>query len=486
MNRIEGVIEQLKKNWYSLLYVFSFLLYAVSVVTIEFNTDAGYFLHLTQLIARGYQPFVDFAPAYPILTFYLLLPVKLLLGKYFTYKVALVILHCFTFANTVLVFRICALFAVNRLVAQMVAIFFLIATFLCEGHFYILEPYVVFFGLSAVYVYLKHSERFIMIVLAGISVALSFFAKQYGLGYFPLLILLVVMHNERNYKKTIVHLVAVMIGFIGCVVAYVALFRHVAGGYQFLDTFTSQGYNRRTFTGLVQMALFAIQLSPCVFFAPVVWKYCERHQKKLLLFSIFGLVGFSGALWFGTFKHYLILVLPFISILTALILDIFRVKNERLFLVLASIPVSFMIGGILEIGFFTCMPNVLAHFAPVNSIKAKNSIRDTTLRDVLIERIGHNNKILIVMGETMPPYMYFKADLLPAGLLKRGVGFGFEGHNVGYLVQKADDAHYVCISVDEYKAFSKKAEFNSFTALLNQNFAQPEIVLGRYYLFCRK
>jgi hypothetical protein len=153
------------------------------------NYDAGYYLSITNYIHNGLNLFSNIHIDYTALTFYIILPLKYILGEYFDYKTAILFIYLLQIVNAYLIYKIGLTLNFKNKISHIGALTYLLLSITNEGEYYVLEPCVYLFGLSAIYYILKNSNNVKHNLYTGVFAALSFFSKQYGFGYSVLIIL---------------------------------------------------------------------------------------------------------------------------------------------------------------------------------------------------------------------------------------------------------------------------------------------------------
>jgi hypothetical protein len=151
----------------------------LSLFRIEVNADAAFYLGVSRLILEGNLPFVDFPPGYTPLSFYVMSVPIALFGTSFT--IALLFLYIFHLANAGIVYKIVRQYSSDKLIAAFCSVFSLVLCLGADGCRYILEPFVLFFGLSALCVLKRIGLKWI--VISGFFCFCSFWSKQYGFGF---------------------------------------------------------------------------------------------------------------------------------------------------------------------------------------------------------------------------------------------------------------------------------------------------------------
>ena len=113
------------------------------------NPDANYYIGVSRFLMEGKVPFSDFQLGYTPLSFYIMCIPFSIFGNSFT--TALAVLYLFHIVNAFWVYKICCQYSASQWLSAFTAILSLMLCLTCDGSSYVLEPFVLFFGLPAIY-----------------------------------------------------------------------------------------------------------------------------------------------------------------------------------------------------------------------------------------------------------------------------------------------------------------------------------------------
>lgn len=148
------------------------------------NKDAGYFLSTARAIASGDSPYREVAMRYPPLAmlFFALVGKIVGFGQYKFFVAAVLLVQAL---NTWMVYRLAGRFFAHRALQSLTAALYLLAFFLNDGPFVLLEPFVVLGALAAAVCFWEAREKGgapVWLLLAGMACGCSVMSKQYGLA----------------------------------------------------------------------------------------------------------------------------------------------------------------------------------------------------------------------------------------------------------------------------------------------------------------
>ena len=203
MKNIIQITANLFYKYFNLLFFLIIAgMYADALIYPNMGVDASFYLRVTECIADGAIPEHDLRIMYPPLVFYMLLPIKLLVGKAIAFELFLGFIFLIQFINAFIISKISRHYSENKFIRFFAPLLYLFLSFKLEGEYFLLEPFINLWGLLALLMYLK-SERTgnLLLILSGVSALFAFLTKQYGLGYTALLYMLILIDNRASFKK---------------------------------------------------------------------------------------------------------------------------------------------------------------------------------------------------------------------------------------------------------------------------------------------
>lgn len=336
------IVRKLFFSMTALLAVIAVVEMGLSLFRVDINADAAYYLGASRLILEGKIPFLDFPPEYTPLSFYMMAVPTALFGA--SYTIALLCLYMLHIANACIVYKIVRQYYDDKLMAAFCSAFSLLLC-LGAGRNYILEPFVLFFGLLALLLLKKGNVK--RIILSGFLCFCSFWCKQYGLGSLCLAIVLIVI--EEDYKRSFIRKsLYLLMGFFIAMTIFVLFF--LAHGVDPLAMVGLSGsdYRRAGLSGLLggwESLLITLPLLAVAIIVMFV-RLKDARKESLLIVSFFAVFGFMLQCYVRFYSHYMILAMPFCVLLLFACMSVFRSikwKNIYTLLLLLSpvIPMYF-------------------------------------------------------------------------------------------------------------------------------------------------
>ena len=290
-----------------LLFIFALILLSMGIY-IKYGiiqADASYYLGVSKSMMEGMIPYKDFQVGYTPLSFYLMcIPLYLTNGSY---SACLICLYGFHLLNAFLVFLICRKHFFSRFNSYYCALLSLLLCYYFGGEVYILEPFVLFFGLFSLY--FAMSEKICDIIIAGFLCFCSFWSKQYGLGFFFLC--LAYLLNGQNVLKKQLFLI---LGFAVGAIFWGVVLKLQGVSFESLISLNGSTYERKGgLAGIVYVWRTLFSIIPLLFVSLLLcilkWKSCIKD--RLIKVSICALAGFMLQWYIRTYWHYLIYMMPF-------------------------------------------------------------------------------------------------------------------------------------------------------------------------------
>lgn len=290
------------------------------------NPDANYYIGVSRFLMEGKVPFSDFQLGYTPLSFYIMCIPFSIFGNSFT--TALAVLYLFHIVNAFWVYKICCQYSASQWLSAFTAILSLMLCLTCDGSSYVLEPFVLFFGLPAIY--LLKSENVKKIILSGFLCFCSFWSKQYGLGFICLAMVFLCLCHSIGVLL-IRKLLYLLLGFIVGLVVFVVLLWIQGVDPLMVLSLTGNDYRREGMLGLVDAwrTLFIITPLLILPIIMVVVRLKEMRKHLLLYISFCGVFGFMLQCYVRFYGHYMILVMPFCALLLFACVNVFTSLRYR-------------------------------------------------------------------------------------------------------------------------------------------------------------
>lgn len=307
-----------KRGLIFILSIYLIFTYLYALIYIPVNGDAGFYLSVSDELAEGVVPYKEINLSYPPLAMYCLAIVRLLVGNtpvYWPYLLFILLLHS---ANAFLIYRI-AIQICSHFCALLIGLCYLIIVFQIEGVYIMLEPFVVFFSLLAVYFffYKKTSKAMFW---CGVFSGLAFLCKQYGLGTFALIgsfLFLESLQKKINLKVFL----SFIIGFaVTLLIGLISLFIQSVTLSQLLKQLFGVSYGHYSVEQWIFYSVTFLKITGFFFLLLVLLVFFIVRKKVLrprILFLIAAIGGYSLQFYFQPYAHYGIIILPFLLLLLA-------------------------------------------------------------------------------------------------------------------------------------------------------------------------
>lgn len=303
--------------------------------------DAYYYIGVTKLILQGDIPFLNFHLDYTPLSFYLMcIPIKLFGASLTVIAFCSFFLHL---TNTFLLYRLTRSCVASRKVCAIFCVMYLSLCYILDGHGYILEPYVTFWGLSSLLFAKK--EKWVFIVLSGVCCAFSFLSKQYGLGYIVLLSFFYYFCSKKNRKKLCPQFL--LWGTFLTIVSFYVFYLLLHGGtFNQLIATSGSDYQKNGIFSLLRSYGIIFCIMPILIMAMVIYIRQKLYKKNIINLAVLGMSGFMLATYVRSYPHYYQLALPF-CIMIMVLIHYYMVgeKNKQIYsrLVYLTLFISFIL-----------------------------------------------------------------------------------------------------------------------------------------------
>lgn len=300
------------KIWIIVLLVLVMGKMCLSLYGGAINPDANYYIGASRFIMDGKVPFVDFQLGYTPLSFYIMCIPLSMFGVSFT--TALAALYMVHILNAFWVYKICCQYSTNQWLSIFTAELSLMLCLICDGSSYVLEPFVLFFGLPAIYLLKTESARKIM--LSGFLCFCAFWCKQYGLGFICLAMVYLCFCHSMG-MPLIRKLLYLILGFVAGLVVFVALFWIQGVDPLAMLSLSGSDYHREGMQGYIDawrtlLIIIPLLVLPIIM---VIIRLKEIRKFPLLYMSFLGVFGFLLQCYVRFYGHYLILVMPFCALI---------------------------------------------------------------------------------------------------------------------------------------------------------------------------
>lgn len=418
-----------------------------SLLNMYIDCDSAYYLSMVERISEGYVPYRTLNLGYTPLWFYIATIYKLLfnipIGIYEPY---LFLHYIFYVGCAFLIYKILQIFKFRKELCLFTSFLFVLMTHWLNGNAVLLEIPSMFFGLMSCYLVLKYqeTESVLHYLWIGGICACSFLCKQFGLGFLPLaLYLIIFFNNDSRIKKSIFLLIGYSIPIIACFIIWGKEFIPlILSGYGTTSA-ESAGYDVSIQAKLMQIIGNCIyhfkRINPIIIlsllFVPVIFK---QKKWKEYLFCLCGLLGFMLQFYFVKGGlHYQLYTIPFSVMVIAILLSLNLKRWQKIIIyIFAGITITLTL-------YSTYNNRVYKLY-----IKSDLKQEQIDCAKWISENTEEGKTLFIVHGGLF--YNYYLTNTLPANISTIGYSFGPLGLNKNECRQQIDSADYILRFTKDY------------------------------------
>ncbi len=262
-------------------YLVAASFWAVVMQVRTLQNDFSYNAHVIQLMARGWQPLVDVHAMYTQLVYWLMLPIKWLLGPWFGMRAFLVIAFILTLAVARMVFVMARRLSCSRATSHGAAVTVMILSLYWNNFF---EPWCALWGTGALCLFIV-TRRWLFV--SGMLVGAAYLSKQNALIWAPILGFAVLVF-EKGWLNKFKAWTLLFVGFLLSVGAYLVFLRLMNGSWIATSTLLGDSAYHHASDGIRSSVEYIIGLM--VFVVPAIFffrnaKGEERHRLVFCLFA---------------------------------------------------------------------------------------------------------------------------------------------------------------------------------------------------------
>lgn len=417
-----------------------------SILKMNIHCDSAYYLSMVERISEGYIPYKTLCLGYTPLYIYISTLYKWLFNiPVGIYEPYLFLHYIFQVGCAFFIYKILESFNCKKKVSLSTSFLFILMTHWLDGNAVLLEMPSMFFGLMSCYLVIKYQDKSVLhyLWIGGIC-ACSFLCKQFGLGFLPLAIYLIILYNNDNkINKSICLLFGYFIPIITCFIIW---------GDDFIPLiFSDYGTTSAELAGrdvTIQTKLLQIidnfiyhikRINPTIIlsfiFIPSILKL---HKWREFLFCLCGILGFMLQFYFvGGGLHYQLYTIPFSVMVIPMLLSLDVMKWQKMFIyVFVSIT--------LFLSLYSTFYN------RVYKIYIKSDLKQEQINCAkwINENIDEGKTLFIVHGGIF--YNYYLTNILPTNISTIGYSFGPLGLNENECSQQIDSADYILRFIKDY------------------------------------
>lgn len=456
--------DKLRICWFASIGTVAIIPIILSIFYAPIEPDSGYFLSIIERLNEGYVPYKDFQFGYTPIVIYIGLFLKKTFSIGINYEFYLIVHFIFQIISAFVVFKITATLIIRKDYAFYSAILFLLASHWNGGNAFLFETPSLLFGLAAIYITISNKHNTSYFIIIGVLVALSFLSKQYGFGFFFLIIYLIIF-NPNRWRQIVFFVLGFSIPILAlCIIWGKDFIPVLVGG-------TSYSWNgswlEKSDVLIDRMFNFFLRIFPVliisIFYLPTVLMKNDRTFFLLLSMLVFGLFGFMAQFLFGPFSHYYLYIIPFASILSFVILD--QINTIKWF---------YMLFLIITIGmsFYSTFYNRVYKIYINSDVKKGQYL----LANKITKLVG-NEKNLYILNIGLIP-QYYLTNTIPPNLSTIGYTFGISLTYEKNLTQ-VNSSIFVLKYAAEYNDYTNNSEINGALVKRNKTYIDKDVILYR-------
>lgn len=433
--------------------------FMISALRIEMNPDITYYAGVSKQIISGKIPFIDVKVDYTPLALYMMCVPISIWGN--SWLMIIVYMYVVLLIDAILLSMILYHYTNNKSLSMLGGGLLLLFAFMSEGVYFGLEAFVLLFGLSALLLLTTYRLRWHLFIV-GILCACAFWSKQYGIGFAGICGLWILIRPNLLWREKRLQFLYFASGFLACILLFISYYLvHGLALSQLIAVIIGDGYGSVGWQGIIDNVFWMLKRFPVILVSLVLIPLLYKNKKDLsiIVCSLVGICGFMLQCYFRSFYHYLILVWPFIIILTLYVIDSLPQRYLRIcvYVILASC--------ILRL-----FPRIYqmdkSLFYRTDRYEQKELAK--TLESYVPK---HSQNVYAYKSDML--YCQFYNDYIPPLLTKYGYNAGFYSNA---------DISYDLVSAADYVLFPYSFEedfpicVSSVRDILSENFQMEEIV----------
>jgi len=323
--------KSVKVIWAGLLAVLAITPYIYAILFSSVSLDGSYYLSIVERIRDGLVPYRDFTLEYPPVLFYITAYIKNVFSIGINYGFDLGFHFCLQVIVAFLLYKIALLLLLRKDFSYYVSIFYLLISFWITQYEFILEIPSLMWGLWAIYLAIRYKDKTAVFVLVGCIASISFLTKQYGFGYFFLIIYLILFNPDR-WKQLLVFSIGYSIPVILISMSLPEITNVFLGNGYGTQLINKSGnvFLVGVFKRMGEACFYFLYRVPVLLFAMGLFPFIPPRQRKYAGLLLIGIAGFMLQFVFAMFIHYTLYIIPFASLYIFLVLNNIR-KNKIIF-----------------------------------------------------------------------------------------------------------------------------------------------------------
>ncbi|WP_339661491.1 hypothetical protein [Croceibacter atlanticus] len=421
-------------------------------------TDSGFYLSVARDIYQGSQYFTEIASSYnPLAIIIIGLP-------YFfsddpnTRLFLLVNFIVMIFSAKIFYNILKENFRNPKQINFLFTALFFLGYLIFEGKYVLLEPISVLFQLFAFYYYLrsKASQNLFCYLIVGFFISLSFFSKQFGLFIIIPILIDILITNKKWFKKCYV----ITIGFsipIALLYMYYAYYgvsleeyiMYILGkGIEF-----DKGIGTGSTIGIIDLLLsftyftlfnFYILLIPIAFF---ILREIRRKESFIFIFS--ALVSLS-VLYFASYFHYYLYILPYFILLTAYVSQFLKKQSHSI-----AFTVSLLL---------SC--SLLSVYSYLTNNKAKDNYNNQNESLIRLQNIIPEKSLVYIVDPSKAYYFLGKYNSINPSK----IGYCFPNYfYTKTICDNLNKGNFIIVGPDRLNEYVKELKIYNLSEIIIEN-----------------
>lgn len=449
---------------FKFLFLISLILLSIipiifSILNSPIEVDAPYYLSILERVADGLIPYQNLSFGYPPLWIYVLYLFKSVFSIGLNYTFYLAIHYFIVLISALLLGKIIFKLLKDVFLSVVGACLFIISSHWLEGNSVMLEVPSLMFGLLSLYLLLINDNKLYIYFLAGILASLAFFVKQYGLGFFPIVLFYVFVEKQYSIKKTIFPMFILFLGFAVPVILFITIWD--ADSLLYLINGGGYGHNKvsevargalsisnRVNAIMQNLYWFVRYVSPILVMTPVLFFMVkDKVRRGLSLIFLLGFFIFFIQFAISHSIHYYLYSLPFAVILSVLIVKATKEIKWVKILSISLLILSFFFSIYKTYKNKVYKGYYLRSYVADDQIKLSKSILGIT---------KGKGTLFVMQGEFIP--QYYLTDMFPPNISTIGYSFGPLALDEEKTIKQVSAADYV-LTVNNVEYYSLEAAY---------------------------
>ena len=414
--------------------------YILSIIYAPVQPDAGYYLAVIERIREGLIPERDFQVGYTPLFFFIIAFLKDLFNIGVDYAFDLAIHFLFQILTTFFIYKTSIQLLNSKPRSYFVAVLYLLISYWICDYEFLLEIPSIMWGFMGIVLLLRNPKRYLSFFFIGIVLSLSYLTKQYGLGFLVLTIFLMIFQLKNKIGLNYISLFAgytlpifILIIFIPETTKILLGNGYGIGSENNTDNILIHFWNN----AYICISYFVYRL-PIILIAFLFFPLISNEKRTLSIFLILGMIGFSFQFIFAPLKHYLLYIVPFVTIYIFVVYESINKRKLLKYLYLILIILSF--------GF-----SIKRDYSRSLNFDKKLRLEQIEIKNKLLKHIEPSENIYI--SDYRLIYLYYLLNIHPVDMnYSFGIAINEQDHYC--RIKKADNV----ITWNNYKTLY----FNDF------------------------